>query len=380
VDGSTLDDFRALVRGFISKEISPYFEEWETQGLADRNLFVKAGHAGLLGFEVPEYYGGGGMCDFRLNAILNEEIHQAGVTGVGLSLLLHTDIAMPYFLDLCNDLQKADWLPGIASGDLVTALALTEPGAGSDLAGITTRAVRDGDTYVVNGAKTFITNASHADLIVCAVRTGPGTRHQGISLLVLERGMPGLRIGQQLKKVGLLSEDTAELFFDDVRVPVGNLLGVEGQGFPALMRNLSRERLSMAISAVASAGRCLDMTVEYCTNRKAFGSPIGAFQNTRFEMAQIATEVELGRAFVERCIEEVRRGELTAEKAAMAKWWCTEMHKRAVDTCLQLHGGYGYMREYPIARAYLDARVTTIYGGTTEIMKEIIGRSVLGVR
>ncbi len=372
--------FRGLVRQFVEKEMVPNFERWEREGLVDRDLFRRAGEVGLLGFEVPEEHGGGGVDDFRFNVVLNEEVHAAGVTGAGLCLLLHTDIVMPYFLELANEEQQARWLPGIATGELVTAVAMTEPGAGSDVAGVATTAVRDGDHYVVNGAKTFITNATNADLIVTAVRTGPGERHKGLSLLVLERGMEGLERGPQLDKVGLHSEDTGELFFNDVRVPVANRLGEEGAGFLDLMRNLARERLSIAVSAVVSARRALDMTVEYCSERHAFGSPIARFQNTRFRLAELATEVEIGQTFVDDCVRELLDGRLTAERAAMAKWWCTEMQKRTVDVCVQLHGGYGYMREYPIAQAYLDARVTTIYGGTTEIMKEIIGRSVVGSR
>ncbi|MGB3411796.1 MAG: acyl-CoA dehydrogenase family protein [Microthrixaceae bacterium] len=369
--------FRGLVRQFIEREMRPNFERWERDGLIDRDLFNRAGAIGVLGFEVPEQHGGGGVSDFRFNAVLNEELHAAGVTGAGLCLLLHTDIVMPYFLELADAGQQARWLPGISSGELVTAVAMTEPGAGSDVAAIATTAERDGDHYVVNGAKTFITNATNADLIVAAVRTGPGERHKGLTLLVVEGGMPGLERGPQLDKLGLHSEDTGELFFAEVRVPVANRLGEEGEGFVNLMRNLPRERLSIAVSAVASAKRALDLTVSYCNERHAFGSAISGFQNTRFRLAELATEVEIGRTFVDDCVRELLDGLLTAERAAMAKWWCTEMQKRAVDVCMQLHGGYGYMREYPIAQAYMDARVTTIYGGTTEIMKEIIGRSVV---
>jgi alkylation response protein AidB-like acyl-CoA dehydrogenase len=261
---------------------------------------------------------------------------------------------------------------------LITAIAMTEPGIGSDLASMSTTALPDGDHYLVNGSKTFITNGINADLVITAVKTDPGLRHQGMSLLVLERGMPGFERGRNLDKIGLHAQDTAELFFSDVSVPVSNRLGEEGEGFTYLVANLSQERLSIAAAGVAAARSALQWTVEYCQQRQAFGQPIGSFQNSRFVLAQIKSEVEIGQAFIDQCVQALNAGELTAEDAAMAKWWCTELQGRAVDQCVQLHGGYGYMHEYPIARAYLDARVTRIYGGTTEIMKEIIGRS-LGV-
>jgi alkylation response protein AidB-like acyl-CoA dehydrogenase len=268
-------------------------------------------------------------------------------------------------------------LPGCVSGDIVTAIGMTEPDAGSDVAGITTSARRDGDAYVVNGAKTFITNGIHADLVVTAVKTDPQARHRGISLLVLERGMEGFSRPRQLDKIGLDAQDTAELVFDDVRVPLDNLLGEEGEGFGQLMDNLAQERMSVAAWAIPAAQYALDLTVEYCNQRKAFGAPISALQHTRFVLAELQTEIELGRAFVRDCVLDLNAKELSAERAAMAKWWCTEMHQRCVNACLQLHGGYGYMREQAIARAYLDTRVTASYAGTTEIMKEIIGRAVV---
>ncbi|MEO9224677.1 MAG: acyl-CoA dehydrogenase family protein, partial [Acidimicrobiales bacterium] len=299
-----------------------------------------------------------------------------GVGGAGLGLTLQADILLPYFLHLTNDEQKGRWLPGIASGDLITAVAMTEPGMGSDLAGMGTTAVRDGDQYIVNGSKTFISNGINADLVICAVKTDPTERHKGMSLLVIERGMDGFERGRNLDKVGLKSQDTAELFFNDVRVPVRNRLGEEGEGFMLLVRNLPQERLSIANAGVAAAQAAFDWTLEYAKERKAFGQPIGSFQNSRFVLAEMRTEIDVAQSHIDRCIEAHTRGELTADEAAAAKWWCTELQKRVVDRCVQLHGGYGYMLEYPIARAYTDARIATIYGGTTEIMKEIVGRSL----
>jgi len=372
------DQFRASFRRFVEKEISPHHLEWEQAGIVPRELFLAAGANGFLGMGVPEELGGGGVDDFRYNLIISEELQRAGTGGAGLGITLHNDICLPYFTSLCTDEQKARWLPGICSGELITAIAMTEPGIGSDLASMATSALRDGDHYVVNGSKTFITNGINADLVITAVKTDPTQRHRGMSLLILERGMEGFERGRNLEKVGMHAQDTAELFFTDVQVPVANLLGTEGDGFLHLVHNLPQERLSIAAAGVAAASAALGWTLAYCKERTAFGMPIGSFQNSRFVLAEIATEVELGQVFVDRCIEALNDGVLTAEEAAMAKWWCTELQKRVVDRCVQLHGGYGYMLEYPIARAYTDARITTIYGGTTEIMKEIIGRS-LGV-
>lgn len=370
--------FRDAFASFVAKEITPHFPEWERAGLTPHDLLAKAGEHGFVGMQVPEQYGGGGVTDFRYNQIVAEEIAKAGVQGTGAMITLHNDVCTPYFLELTNDEQKKRWLPGIASGRLVTAIAMTEPGIGSDLASMTTSAVRDGDTYVVNGSKTFITNGQNADVIIVAVKTDPTQRHKGMSLLVLERGMAGFERGRNLEKVGMHSQDTSELFFTDVRVPVANRLGEEGEGFRYLVRNLAQERLSIAVMGVAVADAALGWTLEYTRERKAFGQPIGSFQNSRFALAEMATEVQIGQVFIDRCVTELNAGTLTVEEAAMAKWWGTELQKRVVDRCVQLHGGYGYMWEYPIARAYADSRVTTIYGGTTEIMKEIIGRS-LGV-
>jgi alkylation response protein AidB-like acyl-CoA dehydrogenase len=371
-------DFRESVRRFVAEEVMAHQERWERDGIVDRDLFAKAAAKGMLAMQVPEAYGGVGIDDFRFNQIVGEELAVAGSGGSGLGLTLHNDICLPYFLDLATEEQRDRWLPGIADGTLITAVAMTEPEMGSDLAGLRTSARRDGDGYVVNGSKTFITNGINADLVITAVKTDPTQRHKGISLLILERGMDGFARGRNLEKVGQHSQDTAELFFEDVHVPEDNRLGEEGQGFRYMTANLAQERLSIALSAVGAARGALDATLEYVKQRTAFGQTIGSFQNSRFALAEMATEVELATAFCDQAVLALNRGELTPEDAAMAKWWSTELQGRVIDRCVQLHGGYGYMLEYPIARAFVDARVTRIYGGTTEIMKEIIGRS-LGV-
>jgi alkylation response protein AidB-like acyl-CoA dehydrogenase len=370
------DAFRAMVRDFLAKEVVPHHGAWAEAGIVDRSVWLKAGEQGLLGMDVPEEYGGGGVKDFRYNAILAAEVSRVGASGLGFGL--HNDVVAPYLIDLCTDEQKARWLPGFVKGQIITAIAMTEPGAGSDLQGLQTTARRDGDEWVLNGSKTFITNGINADLVIVVARTDPDAGARGFSLLVVERGMPGFERGRNLDKIGLKAQDTAELFFDDVRVPAANLLGTEGHGFFHLMNNLPQERLSIAAVAVAASRLILDLTVDYCKSRTAFGRPIGKFQNTRFELAEMHTEVTIAETYLEKAILEHNAGRFTVEDAAMAKWWTTELQKRVVDRCLQLHGGYGYMLEYPVARAYLDFRIQTIYGGTTEIMKEIVGRS-LGV-
>ncbi|MCX7620232.1 MAG: acyl-CoA dehydrogenase family protein [Acidimicrobiales bacterium] len=372
------DLFRESWRRFVNNEIVPHHQQWERDGIVPRELFTAAGELGFLCMAAPTAYGGGGVDDFRYNLIIAEEIQRAGVAGSGLGITLHNDICLPYFLHLTTEEQRARWLPGMCSGELITAIAMTEPTIGSDLAGMKTTAIRDGDSYIVNGSKTFITNGINADLVITAVKTDPSQRHKGMSLLVIERGTEGFERGRNLEKLGLHAQDTAELFFSDARVPATNLLGQEGCGFAHLVENLPQERLSIAMSAVAAARQAFEWTLAYCKEREAFGQPIGTFQNSRFWLAEMATEIEIAQTFIDRCVTTLNRGELTPEDAAMAKWWCTELQKKVVDRCLQLHGGYGYMLEYPIARAYADARIQTIYGGTTEIMKEIIGRS-LGV-
>jgi alkylation response protein AidB-like acyl-CoA dehydrogenase len=370
------DLFRDSVARFIADEVAPRNAAWEEAGLVDRDLFTAAGAHGFLAMAAPVEHGGGGVEDFRYNLVIAEEIQRAAVNAAGLGWTLHNDVCLPYFLALTNEEQKARWLPGICSGELITAIAMTEPAIGSDLASMGTTAKRDGDDYIVNGAKTFITNGINADLVITAVKTDPTQRHRGMSLMVIERGAPGFERGRNLDKIGLHAQDTAELFFDDVRVPAANLLGEEGQGFRYLVTNLPQERLSIAVTAVAAARAAFDQTLAYVTERQAFGQPIGSFQNSRFRMAEMATEIEIAQSFADRCVLALNEGDLTAEEAAMAKWWCTELQGRVTDTCVQLHGGYGYMTEYPVARAYSDARITRIYGGTTEIMKEIIGRSL----
>jgi alkylation response protein AidB-like acyl-CoA dehydrogenase len=370
------EEFGASFRAFLRREVTPHFEAWESAGIVPREAFREAGRKGFLAFDVPVRYGGAGVSDFRFNAVLGEEGYLAGHAGFVGGVTLHNDICLPYFLAYADDEQRERWLPGIASGELLTAVAMTEPGAGSDLAGVSTRAVKRNGGYVVSGAKTFISNGINADLVITAVRTDPDDRHGGLSLVVLERGMDGLQRGRNLDKLGLHSADTAELFLDDVHVPSQNLLGEEGMGFRYLTGNLPKERLSIAIAAVSASRWALQMTLEHVKQRKAFGKPIGSFQNSRFVLAELHTEIEIAQAFVDQCTSQAVHGGLTPEVAAMAKWWCTELQGRVVDRCLQLHGGYGYMTEYPIARAFAEARVSRIYGGTTEIMKEIVGRSL----
>lgn len=369
--------FRESVREFVRREITPYHEEWEKAGIVDRELWLKAGKQGLLGIDVDEEYGGGGVRDFRYLATISEEIVRAGASGVGFGL--HNEVVAPYLNDLATDEQKARWMPGFCSGEIITAIAMTEPGAGSDLQGIRTTAVRDGDHWVLNGAKTFITNGINSDLVVVVARTDTEAKaSKGTSLLMVERGMAGFERGRNLDKIGLKAQDTAELFFNDVRVPANNLLGEVDKGFYHLMHNLPQERLGIAVAAVAGAEAVFESTVEYCKTRTAFGQAIGGFQNTRFELAEMATELDIARTYLDDCIMRHVDGELDAVQASKAKWWTTDLQKRVVDRCLQLHGGYGYMMEYPVAKAFIDSRVQAIYGGTNEIMKEIIGRS-LGV-
>jgi alkylation response protein AidB-like acyl-CoA dehydrogenase len=366
--------FRESYRKFLEQHVAPNHAKWEEQNIVDRGVWVEAGKQGFLGTAAPEEFGGGGVKDFRYNAIVTEETTRGGYSGIGFTL--HNDVVAPYFIELANDEQKQRWLPGFCSGELITAIAMTEPGTGSDLQGIKTKAVRDGDDWVLNGSKTFITNGINADLVIVVACTDPEKGAQGFSLLVVERGMPGFERGRNLDKIGMKAQDTAELSFTDVRVPAANLLGEEGMGFIYLMQNLPQERLSIAVVAAAAMESALEMTIQYCRDRKAFGKSIGKFQNTRFVLAELATETTATRIMVDKFIELLNDGKLTVQEAAMAKWWTTENQVKLIDRCLQLHGGYGYMKEYPIAKAYMDSRVQTIYGGTTEIMKEIIGRGL----
>lgn len=368
------EDFRATARAFFDKEVVPHHAQWEAEGIVPRELWRKAGEAGLLCFDVPEEYGGPGIDDFRFNVVLSQEQTRAGASGPGFSV--HTDIIVPYLSSLATDEQKRRWLPGCVSGEIITAIAMTEPGAGSDLQGVRTSAVDAGDHYVLNGSKTFISNGINADLVIVVARTDPDAGHQGISLLVVERGMPGFERGRNLDKVGLHAQDTAELSFTDVRVPKENLLGEEGQGFIYLMMNLPQERLIIGAQAVAAAEGVLELCLDYAKQRQAFGRPIGKFQHNRFLLAEMATEVRVAQSFLEDCLRRHLAGELTVVDAAMIKWWATELQNKLVSQGVQLHGGYGYMMEYPIAKAFVDSRISTIYGGTTEIQKEIIGRSL----
>ena len=368
------ESFRSTVRSFIEKEISPHHEQWEKDGLVDRSVWTRAGELGLLCFDVDEQYGGAGVKDFRYNMVMAEELTRAGVNGPGF--LVHTDIIVPYISGLGTEEQKQRWLPGLVSGELISAIAMTEPGAGSDLQGIRTHAVDKGDHYILNGSKTFISNGILADLVIVVAKTDPEAGHKGVSLLVVERGMEGFERGRNLDKMGLKAQDTAELFFDNVVVPKENLLGEEGSGFISLMVNLPQERLSIAMIAAAACEHILELSLAYAKEREAFGKPIGKFQHNRFLVAEMATEAHIARVFVDDCVRRHNAGELDAKLASMAKWWTTELQNKLVDRAVQLHGGYGYMMEYPIARAYVDSRIQTIYGGTTEIQKEIIGRSL----
>ena len=368
-------DFREMVRDFLEKEAAPHHADWESQGHVSRDVWLAAGRTGLLGLDVDESFGGGGSDDLIFLWILSEEIARAGLSGLGFPLA--NDVVTPYLTELTTDEQKARWLPGFCSGELITAIAMTEPGTGSDLQSIQTRAVRDGGEWVINGAKTFITNGIMSDLVVVVCRTDADAGSHGFSLIAVERDAPGFERGRNLEKIGMSAQDTAELFFTDCRVPATNLLGEEGQGFMYLMQNLPRERLSIAVASTAGAEKVLADTITYVKERTAFGKPLSKLQNTRFKVAEMSTKLAVTRAFVDRCIVELNEKKLGPAEASMAKYWASETAKEVIDTCLQLHGGYGYMKEYPVAKAFLDNRIQTIYGGTTEIMKEIIGRVVL---
>jgi len=367
--------FRELVRDFVRRSVVPKHETWERDGQWDRSLFIEAGKLGLLGFSVPDHLGGPGVTDFRYNAIVIDELQRAGAAAEAIAFTLQNDVVLPYLTDLTTPEQQQRWLPGVVTGETVLAIAMTEPGTGSDLAGIRTTAVRDGDDYIVNGAKTFISNGQIGDLFVVAVRTS-GDRHQGLSLLVVDPATPGFSRGRNLEKIGLHAQDTSELTFTDMRVPRANLLEDEGKGFYQLMKNLPQERLALGVGAVAAAEGILAETLYYVRDRTAFGSPIASFQNSQFVLAEVATEIDIARTYLDDCLAEHLAGELTAARAARLKWWTTDLQVRTADRCLQLHGGYGYMREYSVARAFVDARIQTIYGGTNEIMKTIIAKDL----
>lgn len=372
--GPEHEHFRSLVRAFFENECAPHVDEWERRGHVDREVWRKAGKAGLLLWEAPEEYGGLGIKDFRYNAIIHEEFSATGVSGFGISM--QNDVMPPYLLDLSTEEQRARWLPGSVKGDIIWAIAMSEPGAGSDLKTIRTTARREGDEYVLDGAKTFITNGLLADNVIVVCKTDPDAGHRGISLLVVEEGMPGFARGRRLDKIGLRSQDTAELSFTGVRVPAANLLGTEGRGFYHLMAGLRQERVSCAAGAVAAMERALALTVEHVRNREVFGEALGAMQNTRFQLAEIKTVVDVARTYLDKAVMELTEDTLTAPDAAGLKQWATDRQGEVIDRCLQFFGGYGYMNEYEIARLYRDARVTRIMAGSNEVMKEIVGRSM----
>jgi acyl-CoA dehydrogenase len=367
------NQFRDTVRKFCENEIAPHTERWEAQQHVDREVWTKAGAQGFLCPTMPEQYGGIGV-DKRFSVVLFEELARVNATGIGWSL--HSEIVAPYLLHYGNDHLKQTYLPKMASGEMISAIAMTEPAAGSDLQGIKTTAVKDGDHYVLNGSKTFITNGYLCDLVIVVAKTDPAAGAKGTSLFVVDTTIPGFTKGKPLKKAGMKSQDTCELFFDNVRVPAQNLLGHENLGFIYLMQELPWERLQIAIGAIASAEAAIEHTVRYCNERKAFGKEIMGFQNTRFTLAELKTETQIGRVFVDRCIEQILENKLDPVTASMAKYWCSDLQFKVLDACVQLHGGYGYMWEYHVTRAWADARVQRIYGGTNEIMKELISRAL----
>lgn len=366
--------FRQAVRTFVERECLPHHKQWEKDGIVPRDFWLKTGEQGFLCMDIAEEFGGGGVEDFRFASIMIEEFTRSNCTGPGFSL--HNDVAAPYINKYGNDEQKAGWFPQLATGEKILAIAMTEPSGGSDLANMKTRADDDGDSYILNGSKTFITNGINADIVIVACKTDTSKTHGGISLIVVERGAEGFSRGRNLEKVGWHAQDTAELFFENVRVPKENLIGEEGRGFYYLVQQLPQERLVIAVGAIAAAQAALDWTIDYAKEREAFARPIGKFQNSRFKLAEMKTEITIGQVFLDRCIMELNAGTLTATQAAMAKWWTTDLQNRVIDQCLQLHGGYGYMLEYPIAQAWLDMRWGPIGGGTNEIMKDLIGKNM----
>jgi long-chain-acyl-CoA dehydrogenase len=370
--------FRDAARTFVARHIAPNVEKWDADRMVPRDPWLEAGRQGFLGLSLPEEHGGGGVADWRFRCVLAEEMHRIGAASASNGFVTHSDIVVPYLQELANAEQAARWLPGCASGEIIAAIAMSEPGAGSDLQGMRASAKRTADGWVIHGSKTFITNGIASDLVIVAARTDPDAGSRGFSLFVVEEGMPGFERGRKLRKIGLHGQDTAELSFTDVHVPAANLLGEEGMALTYLMRQLAGERMTIAWSACAGTRAALSWTLDYVRDRTAFGKRIADFQNTEFVLAECVTELEVTQAYVDSCVLKLNRGELTAVDAAKAKWWASEMHKRVVDKCLQLFGGYGYMEEYPISRAYADTRVTTIYGGTTEIMKVIIARDLIG--
>ena len=369
------ETFRASCREFLDRHARPYVDEHLDSRAIPREFWLEAGKQGFLGLEIPEEYGGAGANDYRFNAVWAEELSKVNAA-LSSCVGIHADIVAPYLVDLCTDEQKQRWLPGFCSGETLAAIAMTEPSGGSDLAALKTTAVRDGDEWVINGSKTFITNGYSADLVVVAARTSPEKKAKGITLFAIEKGMSGFGRGRKLDKVGQTESDTAELFFDDVRVGDEQVIGEVDRGFIYMMERLPQERLGAAVSNIAHAAQILAETVEYATDRKAFGQSIGAFQHNKFLLAELVTKVEVAQAYIDQCVDAHRRGELTAIDAAKAKWWSADIQNDVLDNCVQLHGGYGFMNEYRVARAWRDARVTKIWAGSNEIMKELIGRDL----
>ncbi len=372
--GEEHESFRSSFRKFLEKEVIPFHEAWEEQGYVDRDVWRKAGENGFLCTSMPEAYGGA-AAGRLFSMVMMEETARARTSGIGFSL--HSEIVAPYILKYGSETQKANYLPRMARGEIIGAIAMSEPGVGSDLQAVKTSAVKgtNGD-YTVNGSKTFITNGWNADLVITVAKTNPALGAKGTSLILVERGMAGFERGKRLKKIGMKAQDTSELFFSNVQVPAVNLLGSEGQGFIYLMQELPWERMQIAIGATASAQQAIDDTIAYVRERKVFGTTVASFQNTRFKLAEMQTQVQMARVFVDQCMALLLQGALDAATASMAKYACSELQGKVIDECLQLHGGYGYMWEYPIARAYVDARVSRIYGGTNEIMKEVVARSM----
>jgi len=374
--GPDHEAYRETVREFLARDVVPYQLDWDRQRMIDRTVFARAANAGIYGLQIDERFGGGGEHDYRYRMVVCEELARVFAFSFGLTVSLQDDLVLHYLLDLTTEEQKQRWLPGFASGELIGALAMTEPGAGSDLKGIRSSARRDGDRWILNGQKTFISSGIMADVVVVAARTDPEGGSRAFSLFVVERDTLGFERGRQLDKIGLPAQDTAELFFRDAVVPAANLLGEAGQGLPYLMSHLPRERLGVTAKAIGNTRAIFDQTVEYCRQRTAFGQPLTGQQHIRFELAEMATQIDIAEAYVDKSVLAFNAGELSAVDAAKGKWYVSELQKSVIDRCLQLHGGYGYMTEYPVARAFLDTRVQTIYGGTTEIMKEIIGRDI----
>jgi alkylation response protein AidB-like acyl-CoA dehydrogenase len=374
--GPDHEAYRETVREFLAREVVPHQNDWDREHWIERGVFARAAKAGVYALQIDERYGGSSEPDYRYRMIVCEEIARINALSFGLTVSLQDDLVLHYLIDLTNQEQKHRWLPGFASGELIGALAMTEPGAGSDLQGMRTTAVRDGDSWILNGQKTFISSGIMADVVVVAARTNPEGGSGAFSLFVVERGTPGFERGRQLEKIGLPGQDTAELYFNDAKVAAANLLGEEGRGLAHLMSHLPRERLGVSAKAIATTRAIFELTCDYCRDRAAFGKPLTANQHIRFELAEMATEIDVAQAYVDQSVLAYNAGTLTAVDAAKGKWFVSELQKRVIDRCLQLHGGYGYMAEYPVARAYLDTRIQTIYGGTTEIMKEIIGRDI----